>query len=229
MTRLRRVPPPVPEAHPELAFGRVEIEPSKAAKKRLGAVSELRAAAHLMAQGFDVYRCVAAHGAFDLVASRDGVLYRVEVKTITNRSTGCLHIPIYNWPSNDDWDIVVFCSDAAIFQFPFGVTRDHVRAEIVTGLGLPLIGRKVRITLGLDQPKPTTQDWVMQIMKADPAVRWTGPAMLDALLAEGWTTTCKGPRGTVASTLADLYNKNLVDRVERGLYALPGVPSEAVS
>lgn len=48
--------------------------------KHRGAHAELKAAAWLLEQGFDVFRNVSPHGDTDLVAIKDGVVRRFDVK-----------------------------------------------------------------------------------------------------------------------------------------------------
>lgn len=45
-----------------------------------GAVGELIVSADLMSRGFFVYRCLSSTGPFDLVAVRDGEMFRIEVR-----------------------------------------------------------------------------------------------------------------------------------------------------
>jgi hypothetical protein len=74
-----------------------------------GAAAELMVCVHLMRQGYYVYRAESPHGPFDLVAYRDGVTLRVEVKSmnwsLTNRERG--YGPSVTWPTNDEWDLLV--------------------------------------------------------------------------------------------------------------------------
>lgn len=54
----------------------------------VGAWAELVAAIDLMGRGFDVYRAVAPHAPFDLVAHKQGRLLRVEVRTGRRSAAG---------------------------------------------------------------------------------------------------------------------------------------------
>lgn len=47
----------------------------------IGAVGELLAAEQLMRQGWHAYRCLSPNGPFDLIAFKDGVTRRLEVRT----------------------------------------------------------------------------------------------------------------------------------------------------
>jgi len=84
---------------------------SKGAK---GAASELVACAHLMRQGWHVFRCESPNSPFDLVAYREGEFLRVEVKSIsrvplarTRRSPDPRMGVGIPWPSNDEWDLLI--------------------------------------------------------------------------------------------------------------------------
>lgn len=46
-----------------------------------GAVSELRVCAAMLLAGYEIHRCVSAHGHFDLTAWKDGKVIGVQVKT----------------------------------------------------------------------------------------------------------------------------------------------------
>lgn len=46
-----------------------------------GAANELRAAAHLMENGYEVFRALSPSNHCDLIATRDGKAHRVEVRT----------------------------------------------------------------------------------------------------------------------------------------------------
>lgn len=202
---------------PGLSFGAVET--SACARKRLGAASELRASVHLMEQGFDVYRCVAPTAPFDLVASRDDELFRVEVKSLSKPASP-RGVPVFTWPTNDKWDILILCGDQAIFQFPFGVTRDEVHVAIARELDLELGSRKMRVLMGLEPPTLSTHEWIIRIMSADPAAAWTGHAVLEAMVEQGWITGAKSPLGQVWSELAVLADQGRIERVSRGSYVL---------
>ncbi len=54
----------------------------------IGAINEMSVASHLLKHGYDVYRAI-SHGApYDLVASSDGELWRIEVRTCYRRNDG---------------------------------------------------------------------------------------------------------------------------------------------
>ena len=59
-------------------------------KGNLGAMSELMVCADLLKRGFDVYRSVTRTGLFDLIAAKNGIVCRVEVKTAHKLSQGGL-------------------------------------------------------------------------------------------------------------------------------------------
>ena len=52
----------------------------------LGAVSELLASTDLLAQGFEVFRALSPHCGCDLIACRDGLALRIEVRTGQRRN-----------------------------------------------------------------------------------------------------------------------------------------------
>lgn len=113
------------------------------ARRIRGAASELRACAALMDQGYHVFRCEAPTAPFDLVAYRDGICLRVEVKT------GSTHpdrpnSPTFTWPRNDEWDLLVIVSHHAVLQFPAPATYEEVRDAVRVAHGFaPLEPKKV--------------------------------------------------------------------------------------
>lgn len=58
-----------------------------------GAVGELAVAGQLMREGWHVYRCLSPNGPFDLIAFRDGVTRRLEVRTGKYTSGGSITFP----------------------------------------------------------------------------------------------------------------------------------------
>jgi hypothetical protein len=76
-----------------------------------GAASELIASVHLLRQGYHVYRSMAGTAPFDLVAYRDGVLLRVEVKSATMKPGNDRYAPCFTWPANEDWDLLLVADD----------------------------------------------------------------------------------------------------------------------
>jgi hypothetical protein len=50
-------------------------------QKHRGAYSELVAATWLLARGYEVFRNVSSHGPVDLIAMRDGEMFKIDVKT----------------------------------------------------------------------------------------------------------------------------------------------------
>lgn len=83
----------------------------------VGSTSELSACVFLMRSGYDVFRSLAANTPFDLVAYKDGVLYKVEVKTGRRRKESAvataqrLAHPAHIW----DLLIVVFPDECILF------------------------------------------------------------------------------------------------------------------
>ncbi len=55
-------------------------------KTRLGAVAEVRVTAWLLNEGWDVFTSVTGKSRFDLIAARDGLVLRVEVKSASTRT-----------------------------------------------------------------------------------------------------------------------------------------------
>ena len=49
--------------------------------KHIGTNTELKAAAWLLEQGYEVFRNVSSHGEIDLVAIKDGIVRKIDVKT----------------------------------------------------------------------------------------------------------------------------------------------------
>lgn len=100
-----------------------------------GAVSELRACAALMEEGYYVFRCEAPNAPFDLVAYRDGKCVRVEVKTISivkNRANSV----VFGWPTNDEWDLLVLVGPSRVMQFAAPATYEQVRDAVRVAHGL---------------------------------------------------------------------------------------------
>jgi hypothetical protein len=185
------------------------------AKKRMGPASELRAAVHLMRQGFDVFRCVGPHAPFDLVAYRNGQLYRVEVKTLS-KSKSDSFVPPFGWPVNDEWDLVVLCGDGVIFQWSAGVTREEARLQIAESLQ---IVRKVPPEPRRG-PRGGTDGLVLSLILSGPSREWSAPGMLGELLHRGWATQAREPAGAVADSLRRIARRGLIKKIAQGLYVL---------
>ena len=60
--------------------------------KFVGTRGELRVADDLMRQGFSVYASVCDSSRIDLIAEKDGILLRIQVKTASNTSAGCVGV-----------------------------------------------------------------------------------------------------------------------------------------
>lgn len=71
----------------------------------VGAIAELRIAAELMAQGFECYRALSAASSADLVALKDGMAYRFEVRSAVRTLAGGITYPNKN----------VRCENIALF------------------------------------------------------------------------------------------------------------------
>lgn len=69
-----------------------------------GAASELFTCAYLLAKGYHVFRSESPSCPFDLIAYREGVYARVEVKSLSRKTE---FAPTFTWPSNDEWDLLI--------------------------------------------------------------------------------------------------------------------------
>ena len=89
-----------------------------------------------MADGYYVFRCESPSAPFDLVAYRDGICHRVEVKSI---SKGALAAPTFSWPSNDEWDLLVVVDHVRdrFFRFTRDAGKDEARLAIKEAYGFP--------------------------------------------------------------------------------------------
>jgi hypothetical protein len=202
-----------------LTFGMIDLSSTPIRKSRVGAVSELRAAAHLMQQGFDVFRCVAPHAPFDLVAHRDGTLYRVEVKTLS-RPVKDTYSPVIGWPVNEDWDLLLICGEGVTFQFAYGVTKDEVRNEIRRALGVvPAEPRPYTRPPGMGL---STDDRVLEILREDPERGWTTQQLRTELEIRGWFSQALRPTARVADVLRRLRVRGLCMTSDRGIHQLAG-------
>lgn len=101
-----------------------------------GALSELRACAYLMADGYYVFRCESPSAPFDLVAYRGGTCCRVEVKSISQTAP---YSPTISWPTNDEWDLLIAVDHARdrLFRFTRDMSKDDVRIAIKEAYGFP--------------------------------------------------------------------------------------------
>jgi hypothetical protein len=102
-----------------------------------GAVSELLASADLLRRGYDVFRAVSPQCPCDLVAMRDGVCLRVEVRTGTPYlATGTVGVPLRETDRFDVLAVVVADTIGYLGKqfdpaaFPFQIT-DALRAKIL--------------------------------------------------------------------------------------------------
>jgi hypothetical protein len=200
-----------------LAFGMIDLSSTSIRKSRVGAVSELRAAAHLMQQGFDVFRCVAPHAPFDLVAHRDGTLYRVEVKTLSKPAKDS-YSPVIGWPVNEDWDLLVICGENAVFQFAYGVTKDEVRDEIRRALGI--VSAEPRPYVRPPGLGVSTDDRILEILREDPERGWTTQQLRAELESRGWFSQALRPTARVADVLRRLRMRGLCMTSDRGVHRL---------
>ncbi len=103
-----------------------------------GAASELIASVDLLKRGYAVFRAVSPHCPCDLVAMRDGVCLRVEVRTGTlNLSTSNVAIPVRDADRFDLLAVVVGDQVGYLGRgfdpadFPYKIT-DALRIKILT-------------------------------------------------------------------------------------------------
>lgn len=69
------------------------IEKLRPVTRKLGGIGELTVCANLLRSGFAVFRAVADHEDCDVVAIKDGKVYRVEVKTCRRLASGKIVMP----------------------------------------------------------------------------------------------------------------------------------------
>lgn len=107
-----------------------------------GAACELLASAHLLSKGAQVFRSVSPHSPFDLVAYRNGTLYRVEVKAINHGGicridgTKGYSPPEPSMPTNDEWDLLVCVGyDDRCFAFEKAASRLAIRNSLRKAYG----------------------------------------------------------------------------------------------
>ena len=100
-----------------------------------GAVSELRACAYLMTLGYYVYRCESPAAPFDLVAYRDGVCLRVEVKSLSKSKD---HLaPGFCAPRNLEWDLLLVVGPDKVFTFERSTSIEEARRQVRVHYGFP--------------------------------------------------------------------------------------------
>lgn len=153
-------------------------------QRSMGAASELKAAAHLLAQGFDVFSSVAPHADFDLVAwPRGGAPLRVEVKTI-GRPKNPAHCPPFGWPGDPStWDLLLIVGPDVVIQLPSGSTRDQAAGAIRRHFrlsGTPEELERREQVAGLLGSSPG-QTWTAKLIAFE--LRITGQQALAALAA----------------------------------------------
>lgn len=169
------------------------VKGSWTSRGALGAASELVACAHLMSQGFHVYRCESPHAPFDLVAYRDGSLTRVEVKSANG--------PSFSWPTNDEWDLlVVVALDGTCVE-----VTDHDRSTAQA---------HVRQGLGYEPKTPafpgtTLASRIVDLLREAPWVEWRAAEVALAL-------SVKTPVAAVG--LCKSFDRGEIERVRVGVY-----------
>jgi hypothetical protein len=85
-----------------------------------GAISELVVAVDLTRKGFEVFRAVDPSASCDLLALKDGVVVRVEVRTGTRAINGRVSFAPHNLgPHRQDCVAVVLAGDEIVYVPPF--------------------------------------------------------------------------------------------------------------
>lgn len=96
-----------------------------------GAASELQACAALLKAGYHVFRSETPSAPFDLVAYKNGKLVGVEVKSLTMKSgenaDGVKYAPVFSWPSNGQWDLLIVVAPERVFCFDSKTTQPEAR------------------------------------------------------------------------------------------------------
>lgn len=198
------------------AFDPIATPAGATTSGRTGAVNELRACAHLMHQGFDVFRCVAPHAPFDLVAHRDGQLYRVEVKTLTVVDEHWT--PSFNWPVNDQWDLLIVCNAERVFQFAAGTTKLDARDEVRRAVGNTYREQSVQRRRFVPS---ATEALIREVFSEAPGA-WSSAAMRRELESRGWSTDSPDKTAVVANTIRGMVRRGTLERIDTGMYQSSG-------
>lgn len=74
-------------------------------QKRMGGIGEMLVCADLLSRGHDVFRAINQHCHCDLVAIKDGLISRVEVRSVKVNSEGRIYPTLVN---TDDCDLYAF-------------------------------------------------------------------------------------------------------------------------
>lgn len=78
-----------------------------------GAVSELIAAADLLNNGFEIFRALSQHCSCDLIAMKDNVMHRIEVRTGTvYKGSGKLNFPYNSRRDEGRFDVLAVVVDS---------------------------------------------------------------------------------------------------------------------
>lgn len=131
-----------PARNRETGLGEIDLacdwaaDPTRRAVR--GAASELLACAALMKAGYHVYRSESPTAPFDLVAYRDGRCLRVEVKSVTEKAVSCA--PVFGWPRNKEWDLLVAVGLDRVFCFDSDTTWEDARNAIRESYGHQPLG-----------------------------------------------------------------------------------------
>lgn len=121
--------------------GITKVDPSRRRTTTCGAASELRACAVLLDSGYSVFRSESPNAPFDLVAYQDGQLLRVEVKTLSP-ATSTSYAPVFTWPTNEEWDLLIIVGPDQIFQFRSPIDRETARDTIRMAYDLAPLGAR---------------------------------------------------------------------------------------
>lgn len=101
-------------------------------EKHRGAYSELKAAAWLLEQGFDVFRNVSPYGKVDLVAIKDGVIRCFDVKT--SYRGGCINEGVEHLSAMADGSFKIMGARRPRSQVRPATPREIVLQKLATGL-----------------------------------------------------------------------------------------------
>jgi len=94
----------------DLVEGRKRIEHNKnngTSPRRLGAISECVVAADLLRKGFDVFQAVSDQASCDFIALKEGVMLRIEVKTLQKSAHGRDIFPV-RFLQSGRFDVLAF-------------------------------------------------------------------------------------------------------------------------
>lgn len=112
-----------------------DVHPRDTETRLMGGLSELRATIHLLQLGYEVFRAVTDCASCDLIAHREGFLWKIEVRTMSSPRE-IKYLPSMRWPEKARCDYVMFVGHTHIFTFPVGHDREEARQIVRSTLGL---------------------------------------------------------------------------------------------